>query len=50
MSQQKKQFFKEEVKAYSDLFEEHAKKLPKRLAGKEGVPFEDAAKLLEHKT
>ena len=50
MSSQKKQFFKEEVKAYSDLFQEHAQTLPGRLAGKEGVPLEKAAELLCQRT
>lgn len=47
---QKKQFFKEEVKEYTDLFKEHSVLKPNRLAGKEGVPLENAACLLEENT
>ena len=47
---EKKQFFKEEVQAYSDLFSKHSVKIPGRLNGKDGVPFEVAAKLLEENT
>ena len=47
---QKKSFFKEEADAYTELFKQHAVKLPNRLGGKEGVPLENAAKLLLENT
>ena len=47
---EKKSFFKEEATTYTELFKKHAVKLANRLGGKEGVPFEDAAKLLQDNT
>ena len=47
---EKKQFFKEEVAAYTQLFSNNLAKKSNRLGGKEGVPLEDAARLLAQNT
>ena len=47
---EKKQFFKEEVQAYTQLFTQHSVSMPNRNQGKEGVPIQVAAKLLEEHT
>ena len=47
---EKKSFFKEEATAYTELFKKHQVKLANRLGGKEGVPLENAAKLLQENT
>ena len=47
---EKKQFFKEEVQTYTDLFKQYSVKIEGRLGGKDGVPFEEAAKLLRKHT
>jgi len=47
---EKKQFFKEEVTAYTEFFTKYSVAIPTRLKGKEGVPIQIAAKLLEEHT
>ena len=45
---EKKQFFKEEVTAYTNLFNKHSSKVQK--TGKDGVSMIDAADILKTKT
>ena len=47
---EKNQFFREEIEAYSDLFQERSIKRPDQLGGKEGVPLEIAAAFILENT